>query len=103
MFPGVVAELEAHITEYRLAPPIELTCPLSLLLETLVLQVPTLLRVLALTYRTCLSEGYLLMVFLVPLCTVELRMTSRCVLEPPMTPWTRLVELALQTAVSMLL
>lgn len=103
MFPGVVAEFDAHMTEYRLAPPTELTCLLSLLLSIVALHVPTLLRLLALTYRTALSDGYLLTVFLVPLCTLVALMTSSCVLEPPMTPWTRLVELALQTAVSMLL
>lgn len=48
MFPGVVAELDAHITEYRLAPRMELTCVLSVLLSILELHVPTLLRLLAL-------------------------------------------------------
>lgn len=86
MFPGVVAELEAHMTEYRLAPPIELTCLLSLLLEIAALQVPTLLKLLALTATTRLRDGYLLMDLLVPPCTLALRMTSSWVLEPPMTP-----------------
>lgn len=52
---------------------------------------------------TRLKAGYLALVLLVPVPTLAALMISRCVLEPPMTPWTRLVELALQTAVSMLL
>lgn len=103
MFPGVLAELDAHMTAVRLLVRALVTCVLSLLLEIDMFNFLKVFSVPLLTTRTCRRLGYWLPTELRWLqCLWPLAMVSP-MLELPTTCLVRVVELALQIGMPIVL
>lgn len=103
MFPGALADFDAHMTAVRLEFPIVRLCLRNLVLEIVWLHLTTALTVLSLTMHMLLRLGYRLWMDLTPLCRKLLLVNVTPIPVLPKTTPIRVGEPALQIGMARVL